>query len=292
MSVPTNVPDIRPYEVICCDCDDNSISPTSVELVDKSVVYLTDSEKRCDRRNWSKTFIIGGNTTVFAVIAACKHADVNQISLQLDLSGDLPRTAHWTGDWTQLIRLSTPVMLSTSNFIATSFLVNSSLTDVGMTTTHVDGGVVNSSNWATWTTRAGALTNASSSTKTPLHWNATSGLTLRTMASHTAEFVTMQHGNDMETTTSRVTEELLGIGNSRLTVLTVYLTVAFSIILFVVLFMWICCRSHERFRQISISRDQLYEYIYSPLHRSDQDDEYENTYVGISIPLLQDNTKV
>jgi len=179
------------------------------------------------------------------------------------------------------------MMLITSNMTAPSLHVNSSLSDVGMTT-YFDGGgdLINSSSWVTSTAQVAALSTGSPSTKTP--FDVTSGL-----APHTDKFVTMKNGADaIETTTLRMTEEMMSTGNSRLTVLTVYLTVAFSIVLFVMLFMWICCRGHERFRQISVSREQLYEYIYSPLHRNDQDDEYENTYVGISIPLLQDNTKV
>ena len=35
-----------------------------------------------------------------------------------------------------------------------------------------------------------------------------------------------------------------------------------------------------------------YEYIYKPLAGSAIDEEYENTFVGVSIPLIQDVTKV
>ena len=184
-------------------------------------------------------------------------------------------------------------MLIASNMTATSLLLNSSMT------TPFDNWVVNGSKPGTWTTTADAATNAtaaalslSPTTKTPFYVNVTSGAAMRTVTSHADAFVTSQGTDDIDTTTARVLDDLMGIGNSRMTVLTVYLTVAFSIVLFVMLFMWICCRSHQRFRQITVSRDQLYEYIYSPLHPTDQDDEYENTYVGISIPLLQDNTKV
>ena len=184
-------------------------------------------------------------------------------------------------------------MLIASNMTATSLLLNSSMT------TPFDGWVVNASRPVTWTTTADAATNAtaaalslSPSANTPFYVNVTSGSVIRTVTPNVESFVTSQITDDIETTTERMMEDLMGIGNSRMTVLTVYLTVAFSIVLFVMLFMWICCRSHQRFRQITVSRDQLYEYIYSPLHPTDQDDEYENTYVGISIPLLQDNTKV
>ena len=184
-------------------------------------------------------------------------------------------------------------MLIASNMTSNSSLFNSSMT------THFDGWVVNGSMPVTWTTPADAATNATASTlslstsaKTPFYLNVTSGSTIRDTTPNAEAFVTSQSTGVVDTMTARVVEDLMDIGNSRMTVLTVYLTVAFSIVLFVMLFMWICCRSHQRFRQIAVSRDQLYEYIYSPLHPTEQDDEYENTYVGISIPLLQDNTKV
>ena len=59
-----------------------------------------------------------------------------------------------------------------------------------------------------------------------------------------------------------------------------------------VVILWIYCRKPYNYQKIQSDESSKYEYIYKPLAGGTLDEEYENTFVGVSIPLLQDNTKV
>ena len=67
-----------------------------------------------------------------------------------------------------------------------------------------------------------------------------------------------------------------------------------SVCIFVVLVMvGVYCRKPYNYQHIQSDQlDSKYDYIYRPLAGGDLDEEYDNTFVGVSIPLLQDNTKV
>ena len=69
------------------------------------------------------------------------------------------------------------------------------------------------------------------------------------------------------------------------------------VVLMVMLIM--LCRRHSNLNKYqSIPNNNTsgavlaYDYIYRPLHGNRLDDEYENTFVGVSIPLLQEVTVV
>ena len=65
----------------------------------------------------------------------------------------------------------------------------------------------------------------------------------------------------------------------------------------VVLALWIYCR--RPYKQFLPSYKQLFTgegdsgaYMYKPLAGEGLDEEYENTFVGVTVPILHDNTKV
>ncbi len=62
--------------------------------------------------------------------------------------------------------------------------------------------------------------------------------------------------------------------------------------LVIVLALVACMRKKTRYQKLPTSETPVFDYIYRPLQGGRLDEEYENTFVGVSIPLLQDNTKV
>ena len=74
-----------------------------------------------------------------------------------------------------------------------------------------------------------------------------------------------------------------------------YIAGAFAIILIVLLILaisgFLMCRRHVMsYSSLPSSNPGAYDYIYRPLHGNRLDEEYENTFVGVSIPLLQEVT--
>ena len=63
-------------------------------------------------------------------------------------------------------------------------------------------------------------------------------------------------------------------------------------LLVVVVSMWIYCRRRASYQHIEEDGYHTADFVYKPLIGGGLDDEYENTFVGVSIPLLQDNTKL
>ena len=57
--------------------------------------------------------------------------------------------------------------------------------------------------------------------------------------------------------------------------------------------MWSRMR-HYRYEKLQrlLDDEHIAPYIYKPLQGGSLDEQYENTFVGVSVPLLQDNTKV
>ena len=53
-----------------------------------------------------------------------------------------------------------------------------------------------------------------------------------------------------------------------------------------------CFRRKRKYQKIPTNEPITYDYIYRPLQGNVLDEEYENTFVGVSIPLLQDNTRI
>jgi hypothetical protein len=66
---------------------------------------------------------------------------------------------------------------------------------------------------------------------------------------------------------------------------------AVTLVFVLVIFVFFCRRG--LYERVPTSDTDYYKYIYRPLQGNDyMDEEYENTFVGVSIPLLQDNTKI
>ena len=63
-------------------------------------------------------------------------------------------------------------------------------------------------------------------------------------------------------------------------------------VLVIVIAMWIYCRRNSSYEHIVEDDQHGVNFVYKPLIGTGLDDEYENTFVGVSIPLLQDNTKL
>ena len=63
-------------------------------------------------------------------------------------------------------------------------------------------------------------------------------------------------------------------------------------VLVIVITMWIYYRRHDSYEHIEDDGQHGANCVYKPLIGAGLDDEYENTFVGVSIPLLQDNTKL
>ena len=82
---------------------------------------------------------------------------------------------------------------------------------------------------------------------------------------------------------------------SELTIVLVVTAVASIVFLIVILLVIFTTRRKHLYHIIPSSNDRniTYDYIYKPLIGSlVLDEEYENTFVGVSIPLLHDNTKL
>ena len=78
-------------------------------------------------------------------------------------------------------------------------------------------------------------------------------------------------------------------------VLIVFVSIAISVALLMLLIskvMW--RRKQGQYQRLPTSDpSHRYSYIYRPMQgNAALDDEYENTFVGVSIPLLQDNTRI
>ena len=72
----------------------------------------------------------------------------------------------------------------------------------------------------------------------------------------------------------------------------VLISVAALVFLMVVLSFYSYIRRHHQYEKLPTGDTISYDYIYRPLQGNMLDDEYENTFVGVSIPLLQDNTRI
>ncbi len=84
---------------------------------------------------------------------------------------------------------------------------------------------------------------------------------------------------------------LLADGEMDLGLLAASLGILFVTVVLVSLYFML--RSRRDYRRIPGASDaQEYEYIYKPLAGNSLDEEYENTFVGVSIPLIQENSKV
>ena len=82
---------------------------------------------------------------------------------------------------------------------------------------------------------------------------------------------------------------------SELTIVLIVTGVASIVFLIVILLIIFTTKRKHLYHIIPSTNDNsiTYDYIYKPLIGSlVLDEEYENTFVGVSIPLLQDNTKV
>lgn len=83
---------------------------------------------------------------------------------------------------------------------------------------------------------------------------------------------------------------------SELGVVLVVIGLASVLTLIIIMSLLACFRKRHTYEIIPSTGDNTsitYDYIYKPLIGSSLlDEEYENTFVGVSIPLLQQNTKV
>ena len=70
------------------------------------------------------------------------------------------------------------------------------------------------------------------------------------------------------------------------------MAVASVAVLILVVTLVTCFRRKQHYQKIPTAESVSYDYIYKPLQGNILDEEYENTFVGVSIPLLQDNTRI
>ena len=56
--------------------------------------------------------------------------------------------------------------------------------------------------------------------------------------------------------------------------------------------LWMRWRQYFSYKRLSSSGPGGYDYIYKPLQGHGLDEEYENTFVGVSVPLLQEVSKI
>ncbi len=72
----------------------------------------------------------------------------------------------------------------------------------------------------------------------------------------------------------------------------IYVPILFCLILIFIMIILCMIRRRKDYKTIELPEEIGYEYIYKPLISGINDEDYENTFVGVSIPLLQDVSRV
>ncbi len=80
--------------------------------------------------------------------------------------------------------------------------------------------------------------------------------------------------------------------NSHILTWYIYVPILFCILLISIIITVYVIRRRKHYKTIELPEEIGYEYIYKPLISGANDEEYENTFVGVSIPLLQDVSRV
>ena len=122
----------------------------------------------------------------------------------------------------------------------------------------------------------------------------------KTTVYHNASTVTPTHSTPLSSTIPRLRFDgrdglvwrLASTGQMGGALIMLGLAAVVTLIIILGLMSCVRRRKHVMYQKLATSETANYDYIYRPLQGGRLDEEYENTFVGVSIPLLQDNTKV